>query len=96
MKRREIYIMRGHDRFESEEPKAEAWEGEDIMYYIGKDLEAIKCDELTAGRIRSIYSRIEYGDSTPSDLARYYEIPIKVIRDIAAGKIFESITRDLN
>lgn len=88
--------MRGHDRFVSEEPKAEPWEGEDIMYYIGKDLGTIKCDELTTGRIRSIYSRIRYGVSTPSDLAGYYGIPIKVIRGIGDGKLFRELTRDLD
>lgn len=79
-----------------ERDKAESWEGEDILYYIGKDLEKIKCDELTKGRVRSIYASLKFGDSTPSDLAEYYGISIKVIRSIGEGKLFGELTRDLD
>lgn len=75
--------------------KAETYEGEDIMFYVTKNYDAIKDDELTKGRIRSIYVAIKYGTSTPSDLAEYYNIPIRVIRDIMSGKLFAQVTEDL-
>lgn len=75
--------------------KAEPYEGEDIMSYVVKNYDDIKDDDLTRGRIRSIYVKIKYGTSTPSDIAEYYNIPIKVVRDIASGKLFRKVTEDL-
>lgn len=78
-----------------ETKKAEPFEGMDILYYLEREIDDIVDDELTKGRIRSIYVKIRYGQSTPSDLAEYYDLPIHVIRDIASGKLFKSVTRDL-
>lgn len=76
--------------------KAEPFEGQDIMDYIEKELDDIKDDELTAGRIRSIYVQVNFGDKPPREIAEYYDIPVKVVRDIADGKLFRSITQNID
>lgn len=73
-------------------------EGKDIMYYIDhptelkKLMDGIIDDELTTGRIRTIYVRMNYGNASATDLAKYYDIPVKVVKDIANGRLFGFIT----
>lgn len=78
-----------------ESEKAEAFEGQDIMFYLERDIDEINDDELTKGRIRSIYVQLKYRQKGPTEIAEYYEIPLQVVRDIGSGKLFGSITRDL-
>ena len=78
-----------------ERTKAEPFEGQDIMYYIEKEIEEIKDDELTKGRIRSIFVQVNFGDKFPAEIAEYYDIPVKVVRGIAEGRLFSSITKDI-
>ena len=81
--------------------KAKEFEGKDIMYYLEHTEECelfvkgLKDDELTAGRIRTIYVRMNYGSGSAKELANYYDLPIRVIKDIASGKLFRSITRGI-
>lgn len=75
--------------------KAEEFEGKDIMHYLEHDIEAINDDELTKGRIRTIYTRLKYGLQTASEIADYYDLPIKLIKDIGSGKAFKEITKDI-
>lgn len=83
--------MRRHE----ERLKAEPFEGQDIMYYIEKEIDDIQDDELTKGRIRSIFVQVNFGDKFPAEIAEYYDIPVKVVRGIASGKLFSSITKDI-
>lgn len=79
-----------------ERRKAESFEGMDIMMYLEKEVGNIDDDELTKGRIRSIFVKINYGQGSVSEVADYYGLPTSVVRDISLGRIFKSITRDLN
>lgn len=47
---------------------------------------------MTAGRIRTIYARINYGNEDINEIARYYKLPVKLIKDIGNGKLFSEIT----
>lgn len=78
-----------------EQEKAEAFEGQDIMFYLERDVDEINDDELTKGRIRSIYVQLKYRQKDPTSIAEYYDIPLKVVRDIGSGKLFGNITEDL-
>lgn len=79
--------------------KADEFEGRDIMWYLEhpeelrKLMEGIIDDELTKGRIRSIYVRVNYGQNSVKEVAKYYDLPVKLIKDIADGRIFEEITK---
>lgn len=78
--------------------KAEEYEGRDIMWYLEhpdeleKLMEGIIDDELTVGRIRSIYVQKTYGSKSSKEIAAYYDIPVKLVNDIAEGKVFREIT----
>ncbi len=72
---------------------------ERIMWYLEHPDELKKLidsiddnDELTAGRIRTIYARINYGNEDINKIARYYNLPVKIIKDIGNGKLFSEIT----
>jgi len=76
--------------------KAHNFEGNDIMYYLENRLiDGIVDDELTRGRIRTIYVKVRYGQSSTNEIAEYYNLPVPVIKDIASGKLFHEITADL-
>lgn len=77
--------------------KAEPYEGQDIMVLLDQVMnnKDIVADELTKGRIRSIYVKTKYGSDSLRSIADYYDIPIAVVKDIESGKIFRSITSDL-
>lgn len=77
-------------------PKSKAleFEGIDIMTLLAKG-ENLAADELTKGRIRTIYSQVKYGNKSPREIAEYYNLPVKLIRDIANKKIFQKIIEDL-
>ncbi len=75
---------------------AEKYEGQDIMDLLSlANSNEIIDDELTKGRIRTIFVKVNYGYEDPRKIAEYYSLPIKVIKDIASGKIFRSITCDM-
>lgn len=74
---------------------ADPFEGHDIMMYIEREMDGIDDDELTKGRIRSIFVRLKYRQSSPNQLAEYYDLPVQVIKGIGSGQLFGSITRDL-
>lgn len=74
---------------------ADNFEGGDIMFYLEREMEGLKDDELTKGRIRTIYVKVRYGHTSIKELAEYYDLPPQVIRDIASGKLFSTITQDL-
>ena len=76
--------------------KAEPFEGKDIMYYLEKEIEDIQDDELTKGRIRSIFVQVNFGNKSVSEIAKYYNIPTDVVRGIAEGRLFKSITNDIS
>lgn len=75
--------------------QAYEFEGGDIMFYLERAMEGLEDDELTKGRIRTIYVKVRYGHTSIRDLAEYYNLPSQVIRDIASGKLFSNITKDL-
>ena len=50
-------------------------------------------DELSRGRIQTIYARMRYGKADARELSKLYKIPVKVINDIASGKVFREITK---
>ena len=70
-------------------------EGRDIIHLLEKDIEDINDDELTKGRIRSIYAKLKYGSSTAYEIADYYGLPEELIKDIGRGKVFADITADM-
>lgn len=82
--------------------RAEKFEGRDIMWYLSHPteleqfLDGVIDDELTKGRIRTIYVKIKYGSASVRELANYYDLDEALIRDIANGKIFSELTKDLN
>lgn len=72
---------------------------ERIMWYIDHPDELEKLideiddnNEMTIGRIRTIYARVNYGNEDINKIAKYYNLPIKIIRDICNKKIFANIT----
>lgn len=81
--------------------KAHNFEGNDIMYYLENPdelkrlIDGIVDDELTRGRIRTIYVKVRYGQSSTNEIAEYYNLSVPVIKDIASGKLFHEITADL-
>lgn len=82
--------------------KAQVFEGQDIINLMQallggneEEYEKIVDDELTKGRIRTIYTQLKYGSKRAQDIAEYYDIPITLVKDIGKGKIFEKITKDL-
>lgn len=78
--------------------KAHEFEGNDIMELVTRVMEHgddIIDDELTKGRIRSIYTQLRYGSKRIQEVAEYYNLPIQLIKDIRDGKIFRKITSDL-
>lgn len=81
--------MRNHDR-------PELFEGRDIVAMLaqGMDVDDIIDDELTKGRIRTIYVQMKYGTKRPMEIAEYYNLPIELIKDIRDGKIFRKITSE--
>lgn len=74
---------------------AKEFEGRDIMYYLNLNIDDIEDDELTVGRIRSIYVQANYGNKSRMEIAKYYNIPVDVVKGIATGKLFKSITKDI-
>lgn len=78
--------------------RARDFEGKDIMYYLEHPdelkrlVDGVIDDELTTGRIRTIYVKVNYGQSSIKDVADYYDLPIRVVKDIASGKLFRDIT----
>lgn len=81
--------MRNHDR-------PELFEGRDIVAMLaqGMDVDDIIDDELTKGRIRTIYVQMKYGTKRPFEIAEHYALPVDLIKDIRDGKIFRSITQE--
>ena len=73
--------------------KALPFEGTDIMAFINND--AIVDDELTKGRIRTIYTQLRYGTKKAYEIAEYYDLPLQLVKDIRDRKIFQKITSDL-
>jgi len=77
-------------------PVPEKYEGTDIMDLIQRiaegDDDLSDCNELTRGRIRTIYVQLRYGNEDPRQIAEYYGIPAELVRDIGRGKIFGEIT----
>lgn len=77
------------------------FEGKDIMYYLEHPdelerlLDGVVDDELTRGRIRTIYVKMKYGQTSARELAEYYDLPVQLIKDIASGKVFGKITSDI-
>lgn len=67
----------------------------DLLKYVIENGDEIIDDELTRGRIRSIYTQITYGIKGPREVAHYYGLPVDLVRDIANRKVFASITADL-
>lgn len=78
--------------------KSLPFEGEDIIRSILNNpdinVDDIICDELTKGRIRTIYVQLRYGKKNARDVAEYYDLPVQLVRDIGSGKIFKSITSE--
>lgn len=73
---------------------AEKYEGEDVMRLLQlASSDEVNDDELTKGRIRTIFVKVVYGHERPSAVAEYYNIPVQLVKDIAAGKVFRNITR---
>lgn len=77
--------------------KAKEFEGRDIQWYIDhpeelrKLMKGIIDDELTRGRIRTIYVRLHYGHESAEKIAKYYKLPVRLIEDIGNKKIFKEI-----
>lgn len=77
--------------------KAEEFEGRDILFYLERDMDSIQDDELTKGRIRTIYVKLKYGHGrVAEELAEYYDLPVEIIKDIGHGKLFREITKDMD
>lgn len=80
------------------EKKAKEFEAGDILWYLEhpdelqKFLDGVIDDELTKGRIRSIYVRVKYGQASVKEIAEYYDLPEKLVRNIADGITFRGIT----
>lgn len=76
--------------------RAEDFEGTDILDLLTRILNGEDdlgdCNELTKGRIRTIYARVKYGKEDPREVARYYSLPPDLIRDIADNRVFRDIT----
>ena len=60
----------------------------------GINVDNIIDDELTKGRIRTIYVQMKYGTKRPREIAEYYNLPVDLINDIRDGRIFGKITRE--
>ena len=75
---------------------ADKYEGEDVIRLLElAQSRAIIDDELTKGRIRTIFVQVVYGKSNPKKVADYYGLPEQLIKDIARGKVFRDITRGM-
>lgn len=48
-------------------------------------------DELTRGRIRTIYVRMVYGHESPEVVAKYYGLPVRLMEDIRDKQIFKEV-----
>lgn len=66
-----------------------------IMTYLNDKTKNIDDDEFTKYEIRAIFIGIHYNRSKLKDIADYYEIPINVVRGIAARKLFSSVTKNI-
>lgn len=76
--------------------RAEKFEGDDIMRALANcNVDDIIDDELTRGRIRTIYTQLKYGTKKVYEIAEYYNLPPQLIRDIRDKKICRKITEDL-
>ena len=81
--------------------KADDFEGMDIMWYINhpdeleKLMDGIIDDELTTGRIRSIYVQVNYGHNNPGRIADYYNIPVEAVKAIANGSLLGKLTKSI-
>lgn len=74
--------------------KAERYEGQEILDMLENwDPNDPDCgDELTRGRVRTIYVRTKMGGKPVREIAEYYNLPINVIQGIRDGNIFPEIT----
>ena len=73
--------------------KGKRYDGEELVNLIElANSDKIISDELTRGRIRTIFVRAKYGMDSISTLAEYYDLPKEFIRDMVKGKIFADIT----
>lgn len=93
--------------FERGRKEAPGFEGNDILVLIellktqgidinSFELESLVDDELTKGRVRTIYTQLKYGTKTIQEVAEYYELPKELLRDIKHGKAFRGLTRDID
>jgi hypothetical protein len=81
----------------SREIKPHHFEGSDIQKLFKRVMEhgeEIVDDELTKGRIRTIYTQVKYGTKSPQEVADYYGLPVQLIKDIRDEKIFRKITSE--
>ena len=79
--------------------RPEAFEGQDILAYwerMRDDEEAEDTNELTKGRIRTIYVKLKYGQNTEQEMADWYNLPVQFVKDIRYGRIFRNITKDID
>lgn len=73
----------------------------DIQYYLDhpdeleRFVEGVEDNDLTAGRIRTICAQVKHGTKRAYEIAHYYDLPVDTVRDIASGKIFGEITKDI-
>ena len=78
------------------EKAAKFFEGQDILAMLaqGMNVDDVIDDELTKGRIRTIYIQMKYNTKRPREIAEYYNLPIDLVKDIRDGKIFSKITQE--
>lgn len=78
------------------EKAAKFFEGQDILDMLaqGMNVDDVIDDELTKGRIRTIYIQMKYNTKRPREIAEYYNLPIDLVKDIRDGKIFSKITQE--
>ena len=76
--------------------RTELFEGIDILSMLaqGMNVDDIVDDELTKGRIRTIYIQMKYGTKRAREIAEYYNLPLQLIKDIRDGNIFRKITSE--
>ena len=77
--------------------KAQEFEGNNIIRELlpNVNVDDIADDKITRGRIRSIYTQSKYGSKRVEDIAKYYDLPVQLIKDIRDKKAFRKITEDL-
>lgn len=66
-----------------------------ILNYVTNHIDDIEDDELTKGRVQSIFLQVNLGHKSIREVAEYYNLPPKVVKAIAEGKLFRSVTQDI-